>query len=89
KSLAFFLDGRGGAEGRDDNFFVMLNCGESPKTFHFPFPGRNRNWYYLIDTGKSSPRDFLEEDKAGLVHSGSKKVDYMSAAVLIAKKSKR
>ncbi|MFP3984020.1 MAG: glycogen debranching protein GlgX [Desulfurivibrionaceae bacterium] len=86
KSLAFFLDGRGAPEDRDDNFFIMLNCDRSAQIFHFPSPGRGRKWYSLIDTKKSSPQDFLQEGRGKPLRSKKKTVDYMSAAVLVAKK---
>ncbi len=89
RALAFFLDGRRALGGEDDNFFVMLNCGQSSLTFRFPVPGKKRDWHYLIDTKKSSPGDFQEENEAKVARSRKKTVSPMSAAVLIARKSKK
>jgi glycogen operon protein len=91
KALAFFLDGRGVEDERDDDFFVMLNGHkQTSRTFDVPCPEENRVWRKIIDTSDLPPGDIVAEQEA-LPLKGRRKVRVqpMAAVVLISKPKKK
>jgi glycogen operon protein len=62
--LAFMLDGSELGEGPwDDDFYVILNGDGVDRNFQIPQPREGTMWSRLVDTGKPSPQDILDEDK--------------------------
>ena len=65
RGLAFMLDGSELGDGQqDDDFLVILNGDHVERSFEIPQPREGRMWYRIVDTGKPSPEDILDEDKA-------------------------
>jgi glycogen operon protein len=72
RTLAFLLYGATLGELEDDDFFVMLNGSPSTSAlFTAPAPSRNRIWVRIIDTGRLSPADFIDQALADKVECGS------------------
>jgi len=62
--LAFMLDGSELAQDEeDDDFLVILNGDQVKHSFEIPRPQEGRAWFRVVDTGKPSPEDILDEDK--------------------------
>lgn len=62
--LAFVLDGSElPHEKRDNDFCVILNGNQVKHSFEVPEPPADKVWFRIIDTGKPSPEDILDEDK--------------------------
>ncbi len=89
KTLAFALNGRCSSEGQEDNdFFIMVNGDQVEQAFHLPVPRAGTTWFGIVDTGKPSPKDILDEDKATPVDiKGKYRILPSTAAVLISKKA--
>jgi glycogen operon protein len=85
KTLAFMLDGSElPHEKRDDDFCVFLNGDQVAHSFEVPSPKTGKAWFRIIDTGRASPEDALDEDQGVAVLSGrSYPVLPMAAVVLI------
>jgi glycogen operon protein len=84
-ALGFFLDGRAVAGKRDDDFFVMLNGGDSKALFTTPEAAPGRSWCLIVDTASESPDDFVEENQAEVVRKKQISVSPMGGVVLIGK----
>jgi len=66
--LAFMLDGSELGQGQWDNdFYVIFNGDQAGQSFEIPPPLGGRMWYRIVDTGKPSPQDILDEDKGEAV----------------------
>ena len=91
KNLAFFLDGRGVEDERDDDFFIMLNGHKhASRTFDVPCPEEYRVWRKIIDTAALPPGDIVAEQEAPPLKGGRKvRVQPMAAVVLISKPKKK
>ena len=89
--LAFLLNGSELAEDRpDDDFFVLLNGGNSDQTFQVVSPPRNQCWMRIIDTSKPAPEDIMDEDTSGLYRPGTTyTLPPGGAAVFICKRGQR
>jgi len=62
--LAFVLDGSElPHEKRDDDFCVILNGDQVKHSFEVPPSPTGKAWFRIIDTGKPSPEDILDEDQ--------------------------
>jgi glycogen operon protein len=62
--LAFMLDGSElPHEKRDDDFCIMLNGDHVKHSFEIPPPKAGKAWFRIIDTGRASPEDILDEDQ--------------------------
>jgi len=86
KTLAFVLHGTIAGVRRDDDFFVMLNGGNTPAAFIIPAPPAGRLWHRLIDTAAASPRDIVSKPQGGQeVHGTAISVASMAAMVFISK----
>jgi pullulanase/glycogen debranching enzyme len=91
KTLAFFLNGTEKAHAshqtaeiiRDNDFFVMFNGDEKALVFELPEVKETR-WHLLVDTGKPSPDDIVDEDKAQQVADREYCLGPSAAAVLMA-----
>lgn len=87
--LAFMLDGSELGQGQwDDDFYVMLNGDEEERSFEIPPPRGGRMWYRIVDTGKPSSQDILNEDQGEAV-TGEQRYPLLpgSACVFISRKS--
>jgi len=81
--LAFVLDGSElPHEKRDDDFFVILNGDQVKHSFEVPPPPAGNAWFRIIDTGKPSPEDILDEDQGKPVILERKYPVLPSAAVV-------
>ncbi len=74
-TLAFSLNGTMGSNGRDDDFFVMLN-GHRTKTARFTIPplpshSEQRQWKQIIDTGQTPPADFVSTAEGRIIRPGT------------------
>ena len=75
--LAFSLDGRfTGRDGdpdyhMDHDFYVAMNGSNSPLTFKVPPSPTGRAWRKRVDTGETSPGDFVEAGKGAVVKPGT------------------
>ena len=83
KTLAFFLDGTANSEQQDNDFFIMLNGQNRPRTFTAPNPPEGCCWRKIIDTGAESPHDIMEIADAPPLQNPKSVVAGMTAAVLI------
>jgi len=64
KVLAFMLDGSElPHERKDDDFYVALNGDTVKHSFQIPPPKPGKRWFRIIDTGRESPEDILDEDQ--------------------------
>jgi glycogen operon protein len=64
KVLAFMLDGSElPRERKDDDFYVALNGDTVKHNFQIPPPKPGKRWFRIIDTGRESPQDILDEDQ--------------------------
>lgn len=71
--LAFALNGRCFSAGKEDNdFFVIINGDEVEQAFEIPKPRAGTIWFRIVDTGKPSPEDILDEDKTAPVDINEK-----------------
>jgi glycogen operon protein len=60
--LAFMLDGSElPYETKDDDFYVALNGDTVRHSFQVPPPKPGKRWFRIIDTGRESPEDILDE----------------------------
>jgi glycogen operon protein len=63
--LAFVLDGSELThETKDDDFYVALNGNTVRHRFQIPPPKPGKRWFRLIDTGRESPEDILDEGQS-------------------------
>ena len=85
-ALGFFLDGRAVDGKRNDDFFVMLNGGDSKALFTLPEATPGRRWRLIVDTASESPGDIVKEDEAEVVRKKQISVPSMGGVVLIASK---
>ena len=86
RCLAFFLDGRYGGNGeQDDDFFIMLNGHRKPRTFTVPELPAERRWLLVIDTAAPSPGDISPEEKGKPLSGVKLTVAGLAAVVLISK----
>jgi isoamylase len=86
--LAFTLDGSElPGEEKDDDFFVILNGDEVEHNFEVPVPKAGRAWLRIVDTGRPSPQDILDEDQGVAVNpKGGYPVLPSAAVVFISKR---
>lgn len=62
--LSFMLDGSELMhERKDDDFCVFLNGDRVEHSFGIPPPKAGKAWFRIIDTGRTSPEDVLDEDQ--------------------------
>ena len=62
-ALSFMLDGSElGLDERDDDFLVLLNGDHVKQSFEIPRPPEGNTWFCIVDTGRPSPKDILDED---------------------------
>jgi len=89
KVLTFVLDGSElPHEKRDDDFCVILNGDKVKHRFEVPPPPADKAWFRIIDTGRPSPEDILDEDKGKPVVLETKySVLPMAAVVFISRRS--
>lgn len=65
RMLSFMLDGSELIhEKKDDDFCVILNGDQVKHNFQIPPPPTGKAWFRIIDTGRPSPEDILDEDQA-------------------------
>ncbi len=83
--LAFVLDGYElPHEKRDDDFCIILNGDQVEQSFEVPPPKAGKGWFRIIDTGRASPEDILDEDQGiGVTRERSYPVLPMAAVVFI------
>jgi len=82
--LAFMLDGSElPYEGKDDDFYVALNGDIVRHSFQVPPLKPGRRWFRIIDTGRNSPEDILDEDQGIEIRGKRYSVLPMSAVVFI------
>jgi glycogen operon protein len=86
--LAFVLDGYElPHEKRDDDFCIILNGDQVEQSFEVPPPKAGKGWFRIIDTGRASPEDILDEDQGiGVTRERSYPVLPMAAVVFISKR---
>jgi len=85
--LAFTLDGLElPGEERDDDFFVILNGDEVEHNFEVSLPKEGRAWLRIVDTGRPSPQDILDEDQGIAVNPAGGYPVLPSAAVIFISK---
>jgi len=76
RSLAFTLDGRFTSREHDPDykidadFYVALNAWREPLTFRIPASPTRRQWRRVIDTGRTSPDDFIAEGEGPVLAPG-------------------
>jgi glycogen operon protein len=74
-SIAFMLNGNAiisdsnagdiqNYEEKDHSFFVVLNGDQKQQSFALPPKPEGMAWFRIVDTGKVSPEDILDEDVA-------------------------
>jgi glycogen operon protein len=87
KVLAFTLDGSElGKSEKDDDFLVIFNEDRKEQRFEIPRPRKGTAWFRIVDTGRPSPGDILEEDRAEpLAHEESYLLLPAAAAIFTAK----
>ena len=62
KVLAFTLDGSElPGEKNDDDFWVILNGDDRKQSFQVPPSKEGKAWFRIVDTGKPSPDEILDE----------------------------
>jgi glycogen operon protein len=90
--LAFMLDGtelapedQVGTNERDDDFFVMMNGDQTKHAFYLPPTREGTTWIRIVDTGKASPEDILDEDKGEPLPHGKYHLQPSAIALFIAK----
>jgi len=85
--LTFVLDGEELAQGeQDDDFFIILNGDDVKHKFEIPRPREGRTWSCIVNTGKASPKDILDEDRGKPVSLERKyPVHPMAAVVFISR----
>jgi glycogen operon protein len=83
--LAFMLDGYElPHEKRDADFCIILNGDQVEHSFEVPPPKAGKGWFRIIDTGRASPEDILDEDQGlGVTRERSYPVLPMAAVVFI------
>ena len=82
--LAFMLDGSElPYETKDDNFYVALNGDMARHSFQVPPLKAGKRWFRIIDTGRRSPDDILDEDQGIEVRGKRYSAAPMSAVVFI------
>jgi glycogen operon protein len=88
KVLAFMLDGSElPHERKDDDFYVALNGDTVGHRFQVPPLKAGKRWFRIIDTGRKSPEDILDEDRNIAEIQGKRySVLPMGAVVLISKR---
>jgi glycogen operon protein len=96
RCLAFMLAGdevaapeeKGGPnkEEKDCDFFIMVNGDKKERTFELSSPPEGLAWFRLIDTGKPSPEDIRDENRAEPVLHDKYPLLPSAAAVFIAKR---
>jgi isoamylase len=86
--LAFMLDGSELGEGQwDDDFYVILNGDSVERNCQIPQPREGTMWSRLVNTGKPSPQDILDEDKGeAIAVEGAYSMLPGSASVFISRK---
>ncbi len=77
--------GEGKTEQADNDFFVMINGDVMEHTFEMPKPKDGARWLRLVDTGKPSPQDILEEGQGEPFSDESYRLAPSATAVFIAK----
>jgi hypothetical protein len=87
--LAFVMDGSEiPHEKRDDDFCVILNGDKVKHRFEVPPSPSGKPWFRIINTGRPSPEDILDEDKGKPVNFERKyPVLPMAAVVFISRRS--
>ncbi|MBW2173024.1 MAG: glycogen debranching enzyme, partial [Deltaproteobacteria bacterium] len=87
--LAFMLDGSElPDERRDDDFYVALNGDRVKHSFQVPPLKPGKRWFRIIDTGRESPEDILDEDQGAAETRGKRcSVLPMGAVVFVSPNS--
>ncbi|MBW2260076.1 MAG: glycogen debranching enzyme, partial [Deltaproteobacteria bacterium] len=87
--LAFMLDGSElPHERRDDDFYVALNGDKVKHSFQVPPLKEGKHWFRIIDTGRESPEDILDEDQGAAETRGKRcSVLPMGAVVFVSPNS--
>ncbi|MCK4389513.1 MAG: glycogen-debranching protein [Desulfobacterales bacterium] len=88
RALAFVLDGSElPHEKMDDDFCVILNGDRVKQSFEVPQPRAGKTWFRIIDTGKFSPEDILDEDQGvAVIQDRPYPVLPMAAVVFISRR---
>jgi glycogen operon protein len=86
--LAFMLDGSElPSEGKDVDFYVALNGDSVRHSFQVPRLNAGKKWFRIIDTGRKSPEDILDEDQSAAEIRGKRcSVLPMAAVVLVSRR---
>lgn len=86
--VAFVLNGCACSEGEGDNdFLVIVNRDQVKHGFEIPGPRAGTTWFRIVDTGKPSPEDILDEDRGKPVTLKRKyRVLPMAALVFISRR---
>ena len=82
RHLAFYLDG---ASEQDDDLYVMINSGTSPRTFTIQ-EGEPHEWQRVVDTSRSSPHDIRLPGSEISIRTSEFPVKSRSVVVLIRKR---
>lgn len=99
RCLAFMLDGTRfdqddktdddhASTARDAPFFVMINGDDTTQAFELPPTPEDLFWLRLVDTGKQSPEDILDEPVAEPAPDGKYALLPSASAVFVAKNVK-
>jgi isoamylase len=89
KVLAFVLDGSElPHEKRDDDFYVMLNGDTVKHSFQVPPAKAGKAWFRIIDTGRPSPEDILDEDQGVAMKLNRRYLAHPFAAVVLISRKK-
>lgn len=86
--LAFMLDGSElPSEGKDVDFYVALNGDSVRHSFQVPRLNAGKKWFRIIDTGRKSPEDILDEDQsAAEIHGKRCSVLPVAAVVFVSRR---
>jgi glycogen operon protein len=71
---------------KDCDFFIMINGDDKEQTFELSSPPEGLTWLCLVDTGKASPKDIVDENKATPVRQDNYTLLPSASAVFVAKK---
>jgi len=87
--LAFMLDGSElPSERKDVDFYVALNGDTVRHSFQVPRLNAGKKWFRIIDTGRKSPEDIMDEDQSTAEIRGKRySVPPMAAVVFVSKSS--
>lgn len=74
---------------KSPNLYVAFNAGQHALTINLPPPGKDKRWFWVVNTHNYSPEDYFDEDHRPRLDTNTYRIQSNTAILLEAKPDNR